>query len=168
MRIIFLLIFCFSSNYALAGYRGHFKVGEPYKIGDIWYYPEIDNQYNKIGVASWYGKKFHRKKTANGEIFKKHKVTAAHPTLPLPSMVRVTNLENDKSIIVKINDRGPFAKDRIIDLSERAAEKLDFHQQGTALVKVEFLQKETDKLHKKLFGKEMLKANMKTAQNKYE
>jgi rare lipoprotein A len=139
-----------------AKYRGHFKVGNPYEIEGKWYYPEIDKDYEEIGSASWYGDKFHNKKTANGEIFKKHKITAAHRTLPLPSVVEVENLENGKRLVVMVNDRGPFAKDRIIDLSERAAEKLGFYQQGTANVKVRLLLKETRKLHRKLFKEKKL------------
>ena len=156
---LFLLaisMICLSSNSALAKYRGIYKVGNPYQIEGKWYYPEIDKTYNKIGVASWYGDKFHRKKTANGDKFYKNKVTAAHPTLPMPSMVRVTNLENNKSMKILVNDRGPFAKDRIIDLSRKAAKKLGFFEQGTTTVRVEFLLKDTRKLHKKLFGKAML------------
>lgn len=150
-----ILAFTFSHN-AIAGYKGHFKVGTPYEVAGRWYYPEIDNNYDKTGVASWYGDKFHKKKTANGEIFYKYKISAAHTTLPLPCMVKVTNLENNKSIKVKVNDRGPFKKDRIIDMSEKAAMELGFLNQGTANVRVEFLEKETHKLHKKLFGKIML------------
>lgn len=141
---------------ANAAYKGHFKIGTPYQISNKWYYPKVNIDYDEIGVASWYGPKFNRKKTANGEIFKKHHLTAAHPTLPLPSIVAVENLENGKRILVRINDRGPFAKDRIIDLSEKAAKKLNFKEQGTTLVRVTFLLNETNKLHQKLFGKEML------------
>ncbi len=161
----FLLILTFA-NAEAGKYRGHFKVGNPYEVLGKWYYPEIDNEYNEIGQASWYGDKFHRKKTANGEIFRKTDLTAAHPTLPLPSIVDVTNLENGKSLTIKINDRGPFLKDRIIDLSEKAAKKLGFYSQGTATVQVIFNEYETNKLHRKLFGKEML--SVATAHNEAE
>lgn len=150
-----VLILSFSYN-SFAGYKGIFKIGQPYEIDGQWFYPEVNNNYDETGVASWYGDKFHKKKTANGEIFYKSDISAAHTTLPLPCMVKVVNLENNKSIIVKVNDRGPFVKNRIIDLSEKAAERLGFLQQGTATVRVTFLAKETSKLHKKLFGEPML------------
>ncbi|MBT4878945.1 MAG: septal ring lytic transglycosylase RlpA family protein [Alphaproteobacteria bacterium] len=159
IKIFLTIIILCSSNQLHAAYKGHFKIGKPYQIFDQWYYPEANVNYEEIGVASWYGPKFNRKKTANGEIFKKHHISAAHPTLPLPSIVEVLNLENGKTLIVRINDRGPFAKDRIIDLSEKAAKKLEFKEQGTTLVKVNFLKKETNELHQKLFGKIMLKSH---------
>jgi rare lipoprotein A len=124
-------------------YTGHYKVGEPYTIFGITYYPREEESYEEIGVASWYGKEFYGKKTANGEIYDMYDITAAHRTLPLPSIVKVTNLQNQKSIIVRINDRGPFAKDRIIDLSKASAKKLGFYEAGTVQVKVELLPKET-------------------------
>ncbi len=154
IKLLTLIIIPFIS--AFSSYKGHFKIGNPYQIEDKWYYPKVDLDYNEIGIASWYGPKFHRKKTANGEIFKKHHLTAAHPTLPIPSIVKVKNLENGKTIKVRINDRGPFKKDRIIDMSEYAAKKLGFENQGTAKVNVIFLKKDTIRLHKKLFGKNML------------
>lgn len=91
-------------------------------------------EFDEIGYSSWYGPKFHGKPTASGEIFDKTKLTAAHPSLPLGSVVRVKNLENDKEVLVKVNDRGPFVKDRIIDLSEKAAESLEFKDVGIARV----------------------------------
>ena len=112
------------------------------------YYPKINENYKEIGFASWYGSDFHNKKTANGEIFNKNEMTAAHKTLPLPSIVKVTNLENGKSIKVKINDRGPFVNNRIIDLSERASVNLGMKEKGVVKVKVEYLKKETDDLLK--------------------
>ncbi len=115
----------------------NYKVGGPYQIAGDWYYPEEDPYYEEEGEASWYGADFHNKKTANGEIFNKDSMTAAHRTLPMPSVVKVTNLENGKTVSVRVNDRGPFAKDRIIDLSEKAARKLGFHDDGTTHVKVE-------------------------------
>ncbi len=116
-----------------------YKIGNAYQIKGVWYYPKVDYDYREEGIASWYGPNFHGKQTANGAIFDMNKVSAAHRTLPLPSMVRVTNLENGRSIKVLVNDRGPFARNRIIDLSRRGAELLGFINQGTALVRVEVL-----------------------------
>jgi len=124
----------------------HYKVGNPYKINGRWYYPKEEPDYKETGIASWYGSEFHDKLTANGEVFDKNKVSAAHRTLPMPSVVRVTNLENGKSMLVRVNDRGPFAHERIIDLSERAAKKLGIYKKGTAKVRVEFDKKTTAKL----------------------
>ena len=118
---------------------GIYKIGTPYQIMGIWYYPREDSNYDEIGIASWYGPKFHGRRTANGEIFDMDLLTAAHPTLPMPVRARVTNLENGKSIIVRINDRGPFAKDREIDLSRKAAEVLGFRDKGTTQVRVQYL-----------------------------
>ena len=97
--------------------KGRYKVGTPYQIKNVWYYPKVEYDYDETGIASWYGPNFHQKLTANGEIFDQNAITAAHRTLPMPSIVRVTNLENGRSLIVRINDRGPFAHGRIIDLS---------------------------------------------------
>ncbi|MEZ5892235.1 MAG: septal ring lytic transglycosylase RlpA family protein [Parvularculaceae bacterium] len=116
----------------------HYKVGKPYQVNGRWYHPKEEPDYNKTGVASWYGTEFHGRLTANGEIFDMGRLTAAHTTLPLPSMVEVTNLENGKSITVRVNDRGPFARERIIDLSREAARQLGFEQQGTARVRVRY------------------------------
>ena len=102
---------------------GHYKLGAPYRIKGRLYRPEYDPSYAKVGTASWYGSDFHGLPTANGEVFDKELITAAHPTLPLPSIVRVTNLENGRSIDVRVNDRGPFIGDRLIDLSQAAARK---------------------------------------------
>ena len=124
-----------------------YKIGNPYKINGKWYYPAVDYQYDEIGYASWYGPAFHGKKTANGEIFDQNKISAAHKTLPLPSIVRVTNLENGKVLSdIRINDRGPFARGRIIDLSKAAAKELDFLKEGIARVRVEILEDESRKL----------------------
>ena len=123
-----------------------YKVGNPYKINGKWYYPAIDYDYEEIGIASWYGPGFHGKKTANGEIFNQNKISAAHRTLPMPSIVKVTNLDNGLVLQrVRINDRGPFAGNRIIDLSKKAAEELGFVNSGTARVKVEILEDESRK-----------------------
>jgi rare lipoprotein A (peptidoglycan hydrolase) len=131
-------------------YRGYYKIGNPYKISGLSYYPQKYNQFQEVGVASWYGPYFHGKETANGEIYDSRAMTAAHRTLPMPSIVRVTNLNNGKSVIVRINDRGPFAKSRIIDVSERAAEILGFKDYGTADVKIELLRDHTDEMLEKL------------------
>ena len=155
--LAFLVMLVFSVNIpAFAKYRGVYKIGNPYQVLGQWFYPKVDNDYDQIGVASWYGDKFHKKETANGDRFYKNKMSAAHTTLPIPSMVRVTNLSNNKSMKILLNDRGPFLKNRIIDLSEKAAEKLGYFESGTTKVRVEFLLKDTRKLHKKLFGKAML------------
>lgn len=131
-------------------YVGYYKVGRPYKIKGTPYYPQEYDHYSEVGVASWYGEAFDGKLTANGEIYDLSFMTAAHRTLPMPSMVRVTNLENSKSVIVRVNDRGPFAKNRIIDLSKQAAEMLDYKEKGTIMVKVDLLKNETNELHRKL------------------
>ena len=115
------------------------KIGQPYQIDGQWYYPQMVDRFKEVGVASWYGQPFHGRKTANGEIYDMHGMSAAHPTLPLPSLARVTNLENNRSVVVRINDRGPFAKNRIIDLSRRAAWELGFKDQGTTRVEVVYL-----------------------------
>lgn len=118
---------------------GYYKVGNPYQIDGIWYHPAEDYEYDETGIASWYGAKFHGRKTANGEDYDMNALTAAHRTLPMPSFVRVTNLENGRSLVLKVNDRGPFAKGRIIDISRRGAQLLGFQQQGTARVRVQIL-----------------------------
>lgn len=131
------------SSAASSSKGGYYKVGQPYQIKDQWYYPEEDYSYDETGIASWYGEEFHNRLTANGETFNKEELTAAHKTLPLPSLARVTNLENGRSIVVRVNDRGPFAGSRIIDLSQRSARLLDFERQGTAKVKVQVLADES-------------------------
>ncbi|MEO1656860.1 MAG: septal ring lytic transglycosylase RlpA family protein [Pseudomonadota bacterium] len=117
----------------------HVKVGEPYQIGGRWYYPAVDPNYNRVGMASWYGPNFHGKLTANGEIFDQNRLTAAHPTLPLPSIVEVTNQKTGKKIRVRVNDRGPFAQNRIIDLSMESARKLGTLDAGVAPVRVRYV-----------------------------
>jgi len=131
-------------------YSGHFKIGNPYEIFGVSYVPQNYEDYEETGVASWYGDDFHGKPTANGELYNMDEMTAAHPTLPLPSLVRVTNLHNGKTVVVRVNDRGPFAKSRVIDVSEKAAITLGFKDKGTTEVKVELLRSETDELLKKL------------------
>ncbi len=125
---------------------GTYKIGNPYLIDGVSYYPHEDYNYSEIGMASWYGPSFSGGKTANGEIFDETKFTAAHRTLPMPSLVRVTNLENGIGITLKVNDRGPYARDRIIDLSSAAAEVLRIKEKGTARVRVEILPEESKNL----------------------
>lgn len=120
---------------------GRYQVGKPYKIKGKWYKPKEDPTYVAKGNASWYGPNFHGRLTANGEVYDQYSLSAAHPTMPLPSYARVTNLNNDHSVIVRVNDRGPFAHNRIIDLSSRAADLLDYKQDGIAKVKVEYVGK---------------------------
>ena len=116
-----------------------YKVGNPYQVAGLWYYPAEDFGYREEGIASWYGPNFHGKRTANGEVYDMDALTAAHKTLPIPSVVEVTNLENGKSLKLRINDRGPFVEGRIIDLSRRAAQLLDVVRSGTARVRVELV-----------------------------
>ena len=120
-----------------------YKIGDPYQIDGVWYYPKVDYNYDQTGIASWYGPGFDGKATANGEIYDQNALTAAHNTLPLPTIVRVTNLENGRAIELRINDRGPFAHGRIIDVSRRAAQLLGFETTGTARVRVEVLEEES-------------------------
>ncbi len=121
------------------GIRPHYKVGNPYQIAGKYYYPAKDENYSEIGVASWYGPNFNHRPTANGELFDMNALTAAHRTLPLPSIVEVTHLGNGRTIRVRVNDRGPFSRDRIIDLSREAAGQLGMIESGTAQVKVTFV-----------------------------
>lgn len=112
---------------------------KPYQINGVWYYPKEDRDYNVVGVGSWYGEQFHNRRTANGEIFDMDIPSAAHKTLPLPSLVEVTNLDNGRRMIVRVNDRGPFVGDRVIDLSKAAAEELGYRRQGVARVRVKYV-----------------------------
>jgi rare lipoprotein A len=120
-----------------------YKLGKAYQIDGAWYYPKVDYDYNETGIASWYGADFHGKSTANGEIYDQNALTAAHKTLPMPTLVRVTNLENGRSIEVRINDRGPFVNNRIIDLTRRGAQLLGFEGQGTAKVRVQVMKEDS-------------------------
>jgi len=123
-----------------------YKVGDPYNIAGVWYYPERDLTYDETGIGSWYGDEFAGRLTANGEIFDPNKVTAAHKTLPMPSVVRVTNLDNGKSLVVRINDRGPFVSGRIIDLSREAARLIGYRDNGLAKVRVQVLAEQSLRL----------------------
>lgn len=118
---------------------GFYRVGEPYVIAGRTYVPREDPNYRAEGIASWYGDYFHGRLTANGERYNMHALSAAHPTLPLPSYVRVTNLDNNLSLVVRVNDRGPFLDGRIIDMSVKAAKLLGFYERGLARVRVEYL-----------------------------
>lgn len=119
--------------------RSSYKVGTPYRISGRTYYPKAVDRHVETGTASWYGRRFHGRRTANGETFNMYAMTAAHRTLPMPSVVRVTRLDNGRSVVVRVNDRGPFKDNRIVDLSLRAAEKLGIRRRGIAKVRVELL-----------------------------
>lgn len=116
------------------------QVGKPYVIKGVRYVPHEDPDYNAVGTASWYGRQFHGRKTASGQVYDMNALTAAHPTLPFGTQVRVTNLSNRKSVVLTVNDRGPFARRRIIDVSRHAADHLEFLRAGTARVRVEVIQ----------------------------
>ncbi|MGY3110851.1 rare lipoprotein A (peptidoglycan hydrolase) [Bradyrhizobium sp. LM6.9] len=118
---------------------GTYRVGKPYVVGGRTYVPEEDVNYRAEGMASWYGDDFHGRLTANGEVFDMGSLTAAHPTLPMPSYARVTNVSNGKSLIVRVNDRGPYHGNRLIDVSNKAAELLEFKGNGVAKVRVEYV-----------------------------
>lgn len=133
-----------SSNDTASG--GSYKVGKPYQIDNVWYYPAEDWDYNETGIASWYGPGFHGKNTANGEKYNQNDLTAAHRTLPMPSIVEVTNLENGRSVRVRVNDRGPYARGRIIDLSKRGADLLGVSGPGTAKVRVRLVADESQRI----------------------
>jgi rare lipoprotein A len=118
---------------------GTYRVGKPYSVAGRVYVPEEDTGYRAEGMASWYGDDFHGRLTANGEVFDMSSLTAAHPTLPMPSYARVTNLSNGKSLVVRVNDRGPYHGNRLIDVSNKAAELLEFKGNGVAKVRVEYV-----------------------------
>ena len=122
-----------------SGGQGVYKVGTPYTIDGVWYYPAANYAYDETGIASWYGEEFHGRNTANGEIFDANSLSAAHPTLPMPSIVQVTNLENGRSLVLRVNDRGPFVAGRVIDVSRGAARVLGFEGQGITKARVKIL-----------------------------
>lgn len=139
--------------------QGIYKVGDPYQIAGVWYYPAEDWSYDETGIASFYGGErtgtnFHGLVTANGELYDMNALTAAHTTLPMPSLVRVTNLENGRSLVLRVNDRGPFVRGRIIDVSRRAAQLLGFEGQGTARVRVEIMGEESRQIRASLTGRD--------------
>lgn len=119
----------------------HEKVGKPYQVQGVWYVPKAEPRYDRVGLASWYGPGFHGRLTANGEIFDENRLTAAHPTLPLPSIVEVTNPKNGRRLKLRVNDRGPFANNRILDLSKEAARRLGTQDAGVAKVRVRYVGK---------------------------
>jgi rare lipoprotein A len=120
---------------------GAYKIGAPYEVRGVWYVPAEEPDYNETGIASWYGDEFRGKRTASGEMFDAGQITAAHTTLPLGSLVEVTNLSTGRTVEVRLNDRGPFTPGRIIDLSRAAAEQLGIRGQGTASVRVRYLRR---------------------------
>src|SRR5215475_7578529 len=148
-----LLMACLASSLAACGsrggggsgvaQRGSYKIGAPYKIDGVTYTPQEEFNHVETGVASWYGPGFHGKSTANGERYDQADRTAAHRTLQMPAIVRVTNLDNGRSTVVRINDRGPFARSRVIDLSRTAADELDIVRNGTARVRIDQLYSES-------------------------
>jgi len=142
-----VLLFCLSALAACSGAihapqgpltpQAQYKVGNPYKVAGKVYRPRVEPEYDRVGLASWYGPNFHGKRTANGDVFNMNALTAAHTTLPMPSFVRVTNLENGRWLVLKVNDRGPFVGDRLIDVSRRGAQLLGFVKQGVTKVRVQ-------------------------------
>ncbi len=132
-----------AKNVGSSGSKGAYKVGNPYLVEGQEYRPQENFNYTETGIASWYGPGFHGKKTANGEWYDSSELTAAHRTLQMPSLVRVTNLDNGRSVVLRVNDRGPFSRGRIIDVSSKAADLLAFKGRGTARVRVETLPAES-------------------------
>ena len=128
----------YTANRPIPKGGGNYKVGVPYQISGRWYYPKDDPNYDRTGVASWYGDDFHGRKTANGEIYDMNALSAAHTTLPMPSYVWVTNMENGRTLLVRINDRGPYAHERVIDLSRAAARALGSEVRGLSQVRVRY------------------------------
>ena len=118
---------------------GREMIGEPYQVAGRWFYPRADDRYDRTGRASWYGEAFHKRMTSNGEWFDMEYLSAAHATMPLPSYVKVTNIQTGRAVVLRVNDRGPFVADRIIDVSKKAAEVLDFRHSGTTDVRVQYL-----------------------------
>src|SRR6266478_2686966 len=147
----FLLTACASSgpefgdNHRVRYHRGQpsYKVGAAYQINGVWYHPRVDYDYDETGLASWYGEAFDGQATANGEIYDLNQLSAAHKTLPLPSVVEVTNLRNGRSLRLRVNDRGPYVDGRIIDVSRRASQLLGFETSGTTPVRVRILKDES-------------------------
>jgi peptidoglycan lytic transglycosylase len=127
-----------STNTRISKGGGVYKVGTPYQVGGKWYDPREQPNYDRVGIASWYGADFHGRKTGNGEIYDMNALTAAHPTLPMPSYAYVTNVANGRTVLVRINDRGPYVGNRIIDLSKASARALDLHKGGTGRVRVKY------------------------------
>jgi rare lipoprotein A len=140
LALVLALAACGGGSAPPSGGPGpHFKIGQPYRINGQWYHPAFVTEYEATGIASWYGESYHGRPTANGEVYDMYALTAAHPTIQLPSVVEVLNLENGRSLILRVNDRGPFVDDRLIDLSLAAARELGFERQGLARVHVRYL-----------------------------
>jgi peptidoglycan lytic transglycosylase len=145
----FVLASCASPPQVSSNQHGKFRIGQPnytvapYTVNGVRYYPKVDYSYDETGTASWYGEQFHHRPTSDGEIFDMNQVSAAHKTLPLPSVVEVTNLQNGRELRLRVNDRGPFVDDRLIDLSRRAAQLLGFERSGTAPVRVRVMKDES-------------------------
>jgi rare lipoprotein A len=154
LAVLVLVGACASRHHAPSSVaqRGMYKVGAPYKIDGITYVPMEEFQYVETGMASWYGPGFHGRYTANGEVYDQHDHTAAHRTLQMPAVLRVTNLDNGQSTVVRVNDRGPYARARILDLSKAAAEKLGMTQSGTARVRIEQLEMESQAMKQIALG----------------
>jgi rare lipoprotein A len=153
----------FGIDHASLKYQGGYFTVNKYEIKGRTYRPKVDLSFSQEGVASWYGPGFHGKKTANGEVYDQDDLVAAHRTLPLPSVVKVTNLENGLTVVVRVVDRGPFhtqknGQERVIDLSRKAAEKLGFDKKGTAKVKIEYMHAATKALLDHFPPKDKLKA----------
>ncbi|MBQ8436512.1 MAG: septal ring lytic transglycosylase RlpA family protein [Alphaproteobacteria bacterium] len=174
IAVIFAISGCASDRLNLGDYSqrnifsakgSSYKVGKPYKIRGQWYYPEENYDYKEVGMASWYGEDFHAKYTANGEIYNMNTLTAAHRTLPLPSIVKVTNLENGRSLILRVNDRGPFAKNRIIDISKKGAQLLGFQNKGITKVRVEIMEEESRELKQAILNKRETKMALDCSKN---
>lgn len=140
--LVLLMAACSTAAPPPPPYKGDYSrsIGRPYQINGVWYQPRYEPNYDKVGVASWYGSRFHGRQTASGEIYNMYAMTAAHTTLPLGTRVHVTNLENGRSLELLINDRGPFVGGRIIDVSKKAAEQLGFRRAGIARVRVQIAQ----------------------------
>ena len=126
------------ASYNIPKGGGGYKLGSPYKVAGRWYVPREDPNYQEYGIASWYGADFHGRRTANGEVFDANSLTAAHPTLPLPCYAYVTNLDNGRTVLVRVNDRGPYVNDRVVDLSYAAAKQLGYTSRGRARVSVRY------------------------------
>lgn len=164
LRALFMVCFClwisgcssanrsYDTSASSPGTPPTYKVGKPYKVAGKVYRPEINPYYDRTGLASWYGSQFHGRKTANGDVFDMNSLTAAHTTLPMPSYVRVTNMENGRWLILKVNDRGPFVGDRLIDVSRRAAQLLGFEKKGVTKVRVQAVSGPSGKLPEQIIA----------------
>lgn len=150
------------------GSSASYIIGKPYKVAGRWYTPREDLSYSRVGRASWYGPGFDGRRTASGETFDQHAMTAAHPTLPMPTYVRVTNLENGRSVVVKINDRGPFKDGRIIDLSKAAGERLRMTKHGTARVRVTVISDRTLRAKRAALGDRQSASDISSSASTFE